>query len=209
MDGDGRWTGGGRKRDGGVTARTGLLEAQRPAVPTYQREVRVGASLDEVWEFHSRIEGLELLTPDWMGLRVESVRGSDSGVVGDAADTDADIVLDAGTEIRLSMRPFGVGPRQRWVTRIVRRERDDGAAVFEDVMADGPFPRWRHVHQFFAVAPDETLVRDRVEYELPVVGGLLGPLGWLGFEPMFRERHRRTKRLLEGAPSCAEHQRSE
>jgi hypothetical protein len=38
-----------------------------------------------------------------------------------------------------------------------------------------------------------------VEYELP--GGALGravsPLGWVGFEPMFRGRHKKTKELLE------------
>ena len=205
-----------------MTAKTGLLEVERPAVPTYSREVRVDAPLDEVWEFHSRIEGLEHLTPDWMHLRVEAVRRPDGGDAGgdasdgdntDAADVDAYAgdpdVLDAGTEIRLSIRPFGVGPRRRWVTRVVRRECEDGSAVFEDVMEDGPFPRWRHTHQFFAASLSETLVRDRVEYELPMVGGLLGPLGWLGFEPMFRERHRRTKRILESGRSRAEHQRPE
>ncbi|WP_132057520.1 SRPBCC family protein [Halorussus amylolyticus] len=160
-------------------------------MPTYQREVRVEAPLDEVWEFHSRIEGLERLTPDWMHLRIESVRGPD----GDETE-----MLDTGTEIRMAIRPFDVGPRQRWTSRITRRDRGRETAMFEDVMDDGPFPTWRHSHQFYAAAdsPDEaTIVRDRVEYELPIVGGLLGPLGWLGFEPMFLDRHRRTKRILE------------
>jgi ligand-binding SRPBCC domain-containing protein len=158
-------------------------------MPTYQREVRVRAPLDEVWAFHSRIEGLEALTPDWMHLCVEDVRRPDD-------DTDSG-VLDTGTEIRLSMRPFGVGPRQSWTSRIVRREAGDGSAIFEDVMEDGPFRQWRHRHQFYAISDGETLVRDRVTYELPVVGSLLGPLGWLGFEPMFRSRHSRTKEILE------------
>ena len=159
-------------------------------MPTYQRETCVRAPLREVREFHSRIEGLEALTPDWMHLRVEAVRGPD----GDEPD---DGVLEAGSRVRLSVQPFGVGPRQRWTSRITRNEECDGAAVFEDVMEEGPFPTWNHSHQFYAIADDETLVRDRVEYELPAVGGLLGPLGWFGFEPMFRERHRRTKRILE------------
>jgi ligand-binding SRPBCC domain-containing protein len=178
-------------------------------MPTYQREVRVRAPFAAVWKFHSRIEGLEALTPDWMRLRIEEVRGPNGA-------TDAD-VLEAGTTVRASVRPFGVGPRQRWTSRIVRREAGDGSALFADVMDDGPFPEWRHTHAFYAISEDETLVRDRVEYELPVVGGLLGPLGWLGFEPMFRERHRRTKEILRGggtrntesAGSRAEDQRSE
>lgn len=164
-------------------------------MPTYQREVRVHAPLEEVWQFHSRVDGLEALTPDWLHLRVETVRGpGESG-------QDRDAVLDAGTELDLSVRPFGVGPRQRWTSRITRRGRGDGTAVFEDEMRDGPFPRWHHSHQFYAIGDDETLVRDRIEYELPVVGGLLGPLGWLGFEPAFRDRHRRTKRILAGRGS--------
>ena len=187
------------------------LLAQLPTVPTYQREVRVDASLDDVWEFHSRVTGLEALTPDWLHLRVEDVRGPD----GDERDADAE--LEAGSVVRLSVRPFGIGPRQRWTSRIVRSEAGDGTAIFEDVMEDGPLPAWRHAHQFYAVDERTTLVRDRVEYELPVVGGLFGPLGRVGFEPVFRARHRRTKRILEGQDgaasgidrSRAEHQLSE
>ncbi|WP_135851474.1 SRPBCC family protein [Halorussus salinus] len=159
---------------------------------TYQREVRVDAPLSEVWEFHSRIDGLEALTPDWMHLRVEGVHGPDGGLLGD------DAVLDPGTAVRMSMRPFDVGPRQRWTSRIVRREEGEGSAVFEDQMEGGPFPEWHHTHYFYADGDDRTLLRDRVEYRLPVVGDLFGPLGWVGFEPMFRDRHRRTKRILEG-----------
>jgi ligand-binding SRPBCC domain-containing protein len=157
---------------------------------TYQREVRVDAPLDEVWAFHSAIDGLEALTPDWMNLRVEAIRGPDG-------DPDPE-VLAPGTRIRLAARPFDVGPPQRWVSEITRRERGDGAAVFEDVMHGGPFETWRHTHQFFA-ADRGTLIRDRVEYEFPggPIGRAAGPLGWVGFEPMFRYRHRRTKELLE------------
>lgn len=163
---------------------------------TYQRRTRVAAPLDRVWEFHSRVEGLEALTPDWMRMRVERVRGPDG-----EADPD---VLEAGSEVRLSVRPFGVGPRRAWTSHIDAREERDGEAVFRDTMTDGPFDRWVHTHAFHAV-DGGTVVDDRVAYELPfgAVGRALGPVAVVGFEPMFRYRHRRTRELLEGSEDDA------
>ncbi|WP_135820092.1 SRPBCC family protein [Halostella litorea] len=156
----------------------------------YRRETRVAAPLSEVWEFHSRVSGLEALTPGFAGLRIEAVAGPDG-------ERDPD-VLEAGSRIRMSMQPFGVGPRQRWTSVITEREEGEGTATFRDAMEDGPFDRWVHTHRFFADG-DETVVRDRVEYELPGgrLGEAAGPLAYVGFEPMFRYRHRETKRLLE------------
>ncbi|UIO98731.1 SRPBCC family protein [Halobaculum sp. CBA1158] len=159
---------------------------------TYRRRVRVDAPLDEVWKFHSRIEGLEALTPGFMNLRVDRVTGSDG-------EPDPE-VLATGTTIEMSMRPFGVAPRQRWVSRIEEREADldAGRATFVDTMTEGPFPTWQHTHRFYE-SGDQTVVDDEVRYELPggPVGRAVSPLGWIGFEPMFRYRHRRTRELLE------------
>ena len=156
----------------------------------YQRRTRVAAPFECVWEFHSRVEGLEALTPDWLNMRVERVRGPDG-----EADPD---VLEAGSEIRLSLRPFGVGPRQSWTSHIDSREVSDGEGVFRDTMSDGPFPRWVHTHAFHEV-DGGTVVDDRVVYQLPLgeVGRALGPVAVVGFEPMFRYRHRKTRELLE------------
>ena len=158
-------------------------------MPTYSRQTRVAAPLDEVWDFYSRISGLEALTPAFMNLRVERVTGPDG-------EPDPE-VLGAGSRIELSMRPFGAGPRQSWTSVVTEREEGDGGAMFRDTMEGGPFPEWVHTHRFFADG-DETLVADRVVYRLPggPVGELVGPLGWAGFEPMFRYRHRRTRELL-------------
>jgi ligand-binding SRPBCC domain-containing protein len=156
---------------------------------TYERSVRVAAPLDRVWDFHSRVDGLEALTPRFLGLRVERVTGPDG-------DPDPD-ALETGAEIRLSTG-LPVGPRQRWTSVIVDRERSAGAAYFRDEMVDGPFPEWLHTHLFYRDG-DATVVRDVVRYELPGggVGRRLGPLAVVGFEPMFRYRHRRTRELLE------------
>ncbi|SEH12164.1 Ligand-binding SRPBCC domain-containing protein [Natronorubrum sediminis] len=163
---------------------------------TYERQTTVDAPLEDVWQFHSRIGGLEALTPDWTGLRVE-------GMIGPDGNSDID-VLEAGTEISLSMRPFGIGPRQYLTSVIVDRERDGGVARFRDGMAHGPFEHWLHTHTFVAEG-NGTVVRDHVEYELPYrttpgIGRLVAaatPFSWVGFEATFRYRHRLTKDLLE------------
>ncbi len=143
------------------------------------------APLETVWEFHGRIEGLLELTPAFLGLRVEEMRGDDDGI------------LTVGTEVRLSMRPFGVGPRQAWTSEIVERRREEGRAVFRDEMVEGPFPRWEHTHEFVADG-DVTLLRDRVGYRLP--GGPVEPLTSAlarpGLALAFRYRHRQTRQLL-------------
>ena len=159
-------------------------------MPTYRHESRVRAPLAEVWEFHSKIEGLEALTPVFANLRVESARGSDG-------EPDPEI-LEEGAAVDLSVRPFGVGPRQAWTSTIVERREESGAALFRDEMRDGPFPHWVHTHSFYADGGD-TIARDRVEYRLPFgdLGRLAGPFAVIGFEPVFRYRHAETKRLLE------------
>ena len=156
----------------------------------YERSVRVRAPLADVWEFHSTADGLVALTPDWMGLEIEDVRGPDG-------ERDP-AVLGTGSVIRSSVRPFDVGPRQTWLSEIVTREHEGGSAYFRDVMSDGPFEEWTHTHLFYADG-GETIVRDCVEYELPfgALGRAAGPFAVVGFEPMFRYRHRRTKALLE------------
>lgn len=155
----------------------------------YERTSVIRAPLEEVWRFHSTPEGLEAVTPNWLGLAVESVTGPTG-----AQDVD---VLEVGSTVRLSVRPLGVLPPQRWTSRITDRQLDGDVGEYRDEMVDGPFPRWYHTHRFAAVRGG-TRVTDRVEYELP-----LGParglswLGWPGFEAIFGYRHRRARRLLE------------
>ena len=157
---------------------------------TYRRETHVDAPFEDVWAFHSTTDGLEALTPEFMNLVVESVTGPNG-----EADPEE---LEAESRIELSMRPFGVGPRRRMVSVITERTLEDGAGMFRDIMESGPFPDWEHTHRFFADGRG-TRVVDHVAYQLP--GGTLGravsPFGRIGFEPMFRARHRTTKRLLE------------
>ncbi|MCU4925196.1 SRPBCC family protein [Halobacteria archaeon AArc-dxtr1] len=159
-------------------------------MPIYERRTRVRAPLDDVWAFHSQVDGLEALTPGWLGLRVDAVRGPDG--------TEEPPILESGSEIDLSVAPAGIGPRTQFRSVITGRDRNDANAWFRDEMVDGPFDYWNHTHTFRADGAD-TIVHDHVEYELPfgVLGSALGPLGRVGMAPMFRHRHRRTRALLE------------
>ena len=156
----------------------------------YERSVRVRAPFEVVWEFHSSVDGLVALTPGWMNLEIDECRGP-------SGEMDPE-VLEPGATIRSSIRPLGVGPRQRWLSTITDRERGDGTGYFVDEMAEGPFTHWTHTHSFYEDG-SETVVRDRIEYELPLgtLGSLIGPLAVVGFDPMFRYRHSRTRKLLE------------
>ena len=165
-------------------------------MPTYRRTTRIPAPIEDVWAFHSTIDGLIELTPTWMNMRIASVTGPD-GEPGPA-------VLSAGSRIRMSVAPFGVVPRQRWTSRIVKREPDgtdpvEGSAYFVDDMVDGPFRKWEHTHSFYADG-DETHLVDTVKYRLPLgpFGDAVGPLAKVGFEGMFRDRHTRTDRRFGG-----------
>jgi ligand-binding SRPBCC domain-containing protein len=159
-------------------------------MPTFTYESRVDAPLDEVWEFHSTTDGLVGLTPGWMNLVVEGTRGPDG-------DPDPDELVE-GSEVDVSLKPLGVFPRVTWRSVILERDRDDGRAYFVDGMEDGPFKRWKHTHEFEADG-DGTVVRDTVEYSLPLwmLGRAGSPAFRLNARFMFRYRHRRTRELLE------------
>lgn len=167
-------------------------------MPTYDRRTTIDAPFEDVWNFYTRIEGLEAVTPDWFHLRVESVIGPDG-----ESDPEG---LPAGTEIALSIRPFGVGPRQYTRSLITVRERAERWARFVDEMVSGPFPHWEHTHSFAAVG-DRTVLWDHVEYAVPGsdlarvgrIAELGAPLADVGLETMFRARHRATKAHLEDA----------
>jgi ligand-binding SRPBCC domain-containing protein len=153
----------------------------------YERSTVVSAPLEDVWDFHSTVDGLLALTPDWMNMRVEGVRGP-----GGEPDPE---VLGAGAEIDMAVRPLGVAPRQSWTSRIVERAHEGGSAYFRDEMRDGPFGRWLHTHRFESVNGG-TRITDHVEYELERPLGVLSAFAWPGFEAMFVYRHRQTRAKL-------------
>jgi len=111
-------------------------------MPVYERSTHVDAPFDDVWAFHLAWQRPRSADPDWLHLRIEESTGPDG-------QPDPD-VLEEGATIVSSVRPFGVGPRQRWTSVIVDRREREGHGLFRDVMADGPFASWEHTHRFTA-----------------------------------------------------------
>ncbi len=116
-------------------------------------EQRIPRPLDEVFEFFSRAENLEQITPPWLNFRIRNVQPSP---------------VAAGTLIRYSLR-WHVFPI-RWTTRI---ETWQPPHRFVDLQLRGPYALWRHEHRFEAI-PGGTLMSDTVQYRLPL--GALGRL---------------------------------
>ena len=120
---------------------------------TLHRELKVPRPWPAVFEFFSRPENLELITPPWMRFRILTPRP---------------IVMKEGTTIAYALRVRGFP--LRWVSEI---ERWNPPYEFIDVQAKGPHRLWRHTHRFSGIEGG-TCIADHVEYVLP-----FGPLGRL------------------------------
>jgi uncharacterized protein YbjT (DUF2867 family)/ligand-binding SRPBCC domain-containing protein len=109
--------------------------------------------IEEVFAFFSQPENLGRITPSSMGFELLTV------------DRD----MRDGLVIRYRIRPL-LGIPLTWTTKITGYEPPTG---FRDTQLSGPYRRWEHAHSFQAV-PGGTLVRDEIDYEVPL--GRLGDL---------------------------------
>lgn len=120
---------------------------------TLHRELWVPYPLLRVFDFFSRAENLEQLTPPWMHFRIL---------------TPLPIVMKPGATIAYSLRVRGIP--LRWLTEI---EQWTPPHDFIDIQAKGPYKLWRHTHRFSELNGGP-LIADTVVYALPF--GLLGRL---------------------------------
>ena len=116
----------------------------------------------EVFAFFADAHNLERITPPTLRFRIL---------------TPDPIELRAGALIDYRLSLFGVP--FGWRTLIEVFEPD---VRFVDVQLAGPYRRWHHTH-LFEDAPGGTLMRDRVEYQLP-----LWPLGDLAHAVLVRRQ---------------------
>ena len=114
-------------------------------------ETLIDAPLDRVFDFFSRAENLEKLTPSSLQFKIL---------------TKLPIEMKVGTLIDYKLKIRGVPVN--WQTEITAWEPN---VLFIDCQLKGPYKKWIHEHRFKAEG-NKTRMWDTVEYALP-----FGPLG--------------------------------
>ena len=122
-------------------------------MPTLERAQHLPQRPAEAFAFFADALNLERITPPWLHFRVLRPELIELGP-------------GALIEYRLRLHLVPI----RWLTRI---EVWEPGRRFVDAQVRGPYRRWVHTHTF-EPSGDGTLMRDVVDYDLP-----LGPLGAL------------------------------
>ena len=145
----------------------------------YIKETRINAPPNVVFGFHESPDALAQLIPPWENMKPVESAGS----------------LRPGSRVVLRGR-VGIIP-VKWVA--VHTEYDP-PHLFADRQESGPFASWYHRHHCLDDDAGGTILRDEVEYTVPL--GIIG--AWFGgwyvrrkLEAMFAYRHEKTKRLIE------------
>jgi ligand-binding SRPBCC domain-containing protein len=127
------------------------------AVRTYTLSFaqQVARPLLEVFDFFSRAENLEALTPPWLNFKILDVKPQP---------------VQQGTLINYSLRVHGIP--LRWTSEIVEWEPPHR---FVDLQLRGPYKLWRHEHRF-EPRDGGTLISDTISLALPL--GVLGQMAY-------------------------------
>lgn len=112
-----------------------------------KREQIIPLPRHQTFSFFADAFNLELITPPFLKFKVL---------------TKPPVQMKAGTLLDYRLALFGIP--FRWQTLI-----EDWTAeeLFVDTQLAGPYALWHHTHTFEALAPDKTLMRDRVLYGIP------------------------------------------
>jgi len=116
------------------------------------RQAVIAQPLGKVFEFFSKAENLELLTPSWLKFKIL---------------TPLPIKMVKGVLIDYQIKLIGLP--MNWKTEISEWQPPH---FFIDTQLKGPYTKWVHKHHFKEVEKG-TEITDIVNYQLP--GGLLAP----------------------------------
>ena len=140
--------------------------------PTLSSEVRLAASIDQVFSFFADAYNLEILTPPWLSFQVL---------------TPGPITMQVGMRIDYRLRVHGLPVR--WQSEITAWQPPHR---FVDEQRRGPYRLWVHEHRFQEVG-NGTLTLDEVLYAVP--GGSV--VNQVLIEPNLRKIFRRRQHQLQ------------
>jgi ligand-binding SRPBCC domain-containing protein len=152
--------------------------------------------LELVFAFFANPENLPRLMPPWQAARIEEAHIAPPPPHPGIAAPRNSIAAGTGTHITLSFKPFPHAPfRIPWEAEISDFTWNDH---FCDTQLRGPFAYWHHCHTVISQIESQpsannstpihgTLLRDEVEYELP-----LGKLGNVAQRLFIAKQLRRT-----------------
>lgn len=144
----------------------------------FHRTSRLPHPVESVFDWHLRPGAVRRLLPPWEPVELREHGGG----------------IEEGTRVEFRVR---IGPVP--VTWIAEHRAYVPNRQFKDVQVAGPFARWEHTHRFEPVDSGESLLEDRIEYELPLdpPSSLIGGRAVTHrLSRMFDFRHRVTARDL-------------
>lgn len=158
--------------------------SQKPLPFVVERAINLKADPKKVFEFHLHPKNLSRVNPP--GLRILSLKAPET--------------VQEGSRLHLKVSSWGIP--QDWEV-VIREVRDfagtPAKASILDEAVQGPFPFWRHLHEFWQAPDGSTGLVDRVEFLPPggPAGVLFIPLIRQMLQTMFQKRHEATRRIFE------------
>ncbi|MCU0317520.1 MAG: SRPBCC family protein [Fimbriimonadaceae bacterium] len=144
-------------------------------------ETTVEAPVEKVWELHSRVDALKVLTPPDTQLHVVS----------------KDLSVRDGVLHEMVFKKMGM--KMTWKARISDVRAPYG---FTDTAERAPFAYWQHKHEFIP-SENGTIVRDTITYK-PLGWFLAGLVNEVlikeDLDKLFAYRQRTMHELLESEP---------
>ncbi|MDA7685638.1 SRPBCC family protein [Candidatus Marinimicrobia bacterium] len=120
---------------------------RKPKVYTFKKEQFVPSDMDTVFDFFSRPENLEKITPPAMGFHIM---------------TPKPVEMKEGAIIDYTVNIMGIPAR--WRTMITSYKINE---FFVDEQLKGPYSYWHHKHSFEPVEGGINIV-DEITYALPL-----------------------------------------
>ena len=145
----------------------------------YIKRTKINVPVEMLFAWHARDGAISRLTPPWAPLKMISRSG---------------LGIQKGVKVAFRISIFKIP--MIWEAEHIDYQENK---VFKDRQVKGPFSRWEHTHRFIADGKENSIMEDKLEFELP-----FGFLSWpfygfarKEFERMFSYRHRVLKYDLE------------